>query len=158
MPTFSTRRSVPYSPRQMFDLVADVEKYPQFLPLCEGLTVRTREQLAAAEVLIASMTVGYKAIRESFTSRVTLQPAAPEIMVEYIDGPFKVMKNRWQFLGRADGGTDVDFWITYEFRSPLFSMLLGALFDTAFRKFAEAFEARARQVYGKPAARDVAAS
>lgn len=147
MPSFSTTRRVPFAPGQMFDIVADVESYPQFLPLCEALHVRERKAVADGEVLIATMEVGYKAIKEAFTTRVTLAPAEPSVLVEYLDGPFRHLENRWSFK-QAAGGTDVEFFIDYEFRSAMLGMLMGALFDKAFRRYAEAFEARARQVYG----------
>lgn len=151
MPSFSTRKRLPYTPRQMFDLVADVEQYPRFLPLCTGLIVRRREHAEDKDVLIADMAVGYRAIRESFTTRVTLLPAAPEILVEYLDGPFHHLENRWRFLPAGEG-CDVDFFIDYSFRSPVLALLVGAVFDKAFRRFTDAFEARAREVYGPPRA------
>jgi coenzyme Q-binding protein COQ10 len=151
MPSFSTKHRVPFTSRQMFDLVADVEQYPVFLPLCEALTVRSREQKGASTVLVATMVVGYKAVREAFTTRVTLDPAVPAVLVEYLDGPFRRLDNRWRF-DPTPGGCEVDFFIDYEFRSVMFGMLVGALFDRAFRKFAEAFEQRAGVVYGTPAA------
>ncbi len=148
MPTFSTRRNVPFSPEQMFALVADVEKYPEFLPLCEALMVRQRTTDSAGRpVLLADMTAGYKAVRESFISRVTLDEGAQSILVEYIDGPFSYLENRWKFKA-ADGGCDVHFDIAYAFKSRMLGLLVGALFDKAFRKFAAAFEERARAVYG----------
>lgn len=150
MPTFETTRRVPHSPQQMFDLVADVEKYPLFLPMCESLVVRSREPIEGGTRLIATMGVGYKAIRERFTSRVTLKPAESKILVEYLDGPFRYLENRWDFLA-DDSGTRVRFWISYEFRSAMLGLLMGALFDKAFRHFSEAFEQRARVVYGVPA-------
>ena len=98
MPMFNSTRRVKHSPEQMFALVADVEKYPQFLPLCEGLTVRRRTpREGGGEVLLADMSVGYKAIHETFTSRVTLDPANLKILVEYVDGPFRYLENRWIF-------------------------------------------------------------
>lgn len=147
MPKFSTVRRMPFTPQQIFDVVADVESYPQFLPLCEALRVHERKDTADGQVLTATMEVGYKAIKESFTTRVTLTPAEPMVLVEYLDGPFRRLENRWRFKPAA-GGTDVDFFIDYEFRSPMLGVLVGALFDKAFRRYAEAFEARARQVYG----------
>ena len=151
MPTFSTRRRVPYAAVQMYDLVADVEQYPRFLPLCESLTVRSRTEEGDRTVLTATMGVGYGAIRETFTSRVTLIPAERRILVAYLDGPFSRLDNRWTFLPQP-GGSDVDFWISYEFRSRVLGLLMGTMFDKAFRKFAEAFEQRARVVYGPPVA------
>ena len=149
MPRFETRRRVPYSARQMFDLVADVERYPEFLPLCETLRVRSRESKNGHDVLVADMEVGYGAIRERFTSRVALDPARSSILVNYIDGPFKRLENRWNFIDAADGGSDVVFLIDYEFKSIVLQMLMGGLFDTAFRKFTDAFEVRARRIYGQ---------
>jgi coenzyme Q-binding protein COQ10 len=150
MPSFSTRRIVPFTPRQMFDLVADVERYPQFLPLCEGLIVRKREvRPEGVCLLLADMTVGYKAIRETFTSRVALDPSTDEVNVSYVDGPFKYLENKWRFRPVA-GGSEILFDISYEMKSRMFGLLVGAVFEKAFRKFAEAFEARARVVYGMP--------
>ena len=99
-------------------------------------------------MLIADMTIGYKAIRETFTSRVTLDPANSKILVEYVDGPFSHMQNRWSFVPEASG-TRVEFFIDYQFKSRMLGMLMGAMFDTAFRKFSDAFVERAGIVYGK---------
>jgi coenzyme Q-binding protein COQ10 len=147
MPQFQTRRRVAFTPEQMYALVADIEKYPEFLPLCEALSVRSRKSKVGGEVLIADMHVGYGAIRERFTTRVTLTPATPHVLAEYIDGPFSHLENRWQFLP-APGGCDVDFYISYEFKNFMLQMLVGAMFDQAFRKFTQAFEDRARVIYG----------
>ncbi len=150
MPSFRTVKRVPHSPTQMFDLVADVERYPEFVPLCEALRVRRRSQSGEGiETLVADMSVGYKAIHESFTSRVTLDRPRLRIDVEYVDGPFRFLENRWIFRA-ADEGTDIDFNINYEFRNFALGMLMGAMFDRAFRKFTNAFEARARDIYGAP--------
>lgn len=149
MPSFSTKRRVPYSARQMYDLVADIERYPEFLPLCEGLTLRSREEKPDRTIMVATMVAGYQAIRESFTTRVTLLPADQKVLVEYLDGPFKRLENRWVFNALSGGGCDVDFFIDYELKSLMLGILVGAVFDKAFRKFSEAFEARARQVYGR---------
>ena len=158
MPSFSNIRDVPFTAQQMFYLVADVERYPEFLPLCESLIVLSRRVEGGLTILEARMGVGYKAIRETFTSRVTLTPAAPSnmpatpsILVEYLDGPFRRLENRWRFIPTV-GGSDIDFYVDYEFRSPVLAILMGAMFDKAFRQFASAFEERARQVYGQPAA------
>src|SRR5262245_11345981 len=112
MPSFRTTRRVPFTPRQMFDLVADVERYPLFLPLCEALAVRSRAQEGETEVLTADMTVGYKAIRETFRSRVRLDRAACEVAAAGVAGamgPFSQLENRWQFRA-APGGCEVDFY------------------------------------------------
>ncbi|MEO1207444.1 MAG: type II toxin-antitoxin system RatA family toxin [Pseudomonadota bacterium] len=151
MPTYTTRRKMRFSPEQMYDLVADVDAYPQFLPLCESLNVTSRSKEADRTVLVATMGVGYKAIRERFTTRVTLFEDENKILVEYLDGPFRHLENRWRFLP-AQGGCEVDFYISYEFRSRMLGLLMGAMFDKAFRKFADAFEARAGVIYGRRSA------
>lgn len=148
MPAFEIKKTVAFSAAQMYALVADVERYPEFLPMCTGLTVTSRETSGGGDaVLTARMSVGYKHIAESFITRVTLKPATPEVDVRYIDGPFKHLENRWKFID-TDGGSIVDFFIIYEFKSPMLGMIVGAVFDKAFRKFTEAFEERARHVYG----------
>jgi coenzyme Q-binding protein COQ10 len=150
MPSFSTKRRVRHSALEMFDLVADGEKYPDFVPLCSALKVRSRTDKGdGVTVLVADMTVAYKVIRQTFTSRVTLDRPNLKILVEYVDGPFKRMHNRWAFRGTGEWGCDVEFFIDYEFRSRTLSMLMGAMFDTAFRKFSAAFEKRADEVYGR---------
>jgi len=133
----------------MFDLVADVERYPEFLPLCEALSVRSRKERDGKTLLIADMTVGYKAIRETFTSQVLLKPDELVIDVKYLDGPFKYLDNKWSFEPHADGGCEVRFFIDYEFKSMVLGALMGGMFDRAFRMFAEAFEKRARAIYGE---------
>ena len=151
MPAFETSRRVKHGADEMFALVADVENYPKFVPLCEALRVRGRQDLGDGRtVLVADMTVAYKIVRETFTSRVTLMPADNVILVEYLDGPFRHLENRWTFKPVDDKGCDVGFYISYEFRSRTLGALMGAMFDRAFRKFADAFEARADAVY-KPA-------
>jgi coenzyme Q-binding protein COQ10 len=157
MPSFRTTRRVPFTPRQMFDLVADVGRYPEFLPLCEALDVRHREREGDVDILVADMTVGYKAIRETFTSRVRLDADRSEVAAAGVPGamgPFRRLENCWQFRA-APGGCDVDFSITYELTSAMLQMLVGALFDRAFRRYTEAFEERARVVYGAAAAREI---
>jgi coenzyme Q-binding protein COQ10 len=133
----------------MFNLVADVEHYPEFVPLCRSLRVRKRTREAdGKEVIVADMTVAYKLVRETFTSRVTLDRTRLEILVEYLEGPFKKMNNRWSFRPTGEKACDVEFFIAYEFRSRMLGALMGAMFDAAFRRFATAFERRADQVYG----------
>ena len=150
MPTFRTVRPVQHTPVQMFALVADVERYPEFLPLCEDLRIIRRVQSGdGVETLVATMAVGYKAIRESFTTRVTLDRPRLRIQVEYVDGPFKYLENRWSFREKP-GGSDVEFYIDYEFKSFALGLLMGSVFDKAFKKFTQAFEERADQVYGRP--------
>ena len=148
MPQLSTTRRVRHAASEMFDLVADVERYPEFVPLCQSLKVRKRMQVAGKDVIVADMTVAYKVIRESFTSRVALDRPNLEILVEYLEGPFRRLNNRWKFRPAGDRVCDVDFFIAYEFRSRTLGMLMGAVFDAAFRRFSTAFERRADQVYG----------
>jgi len=133
----------------MFDLVADVEHYPEFLPLCEALRIRRRGPLNdGREVLLADMTVGYKAIRETFTSRVTLDKNNLRILVEYVDGPFSHMENRWVFKPE-DKGTMIEFHIDYQFKSKMLGLLMGAMFETAFKRFSDAFVERAQKIFGR---------
>ncbi|MCZ8187846.1 MAG: type II toxin-antitoxin system RatA family toxin [Beijerinckiaceae bacterium] len=143
MPRFETTRVVRHSPETMFDLVADIERYPEFVPMCEALAIRRRSEAGETQVLLADMSIGYKMIRETFTTRVELDRPNHAIRVTYVDGPFRHLENRWTFLARPDGGTDVRFFIDYEFRSRTFQMLAGAVFEKVFRKMAEAFETRA---------------
>jgi len=137
----------------MFDLVADGEKYPEFVPLCSALRVKSRtDKGEGITVLVADMTVAYKIIRETFTSRVTLDRPNLTILVEYLDGPFKRLQNRWTFRPTGDIACEVEFFIDYEFRSRTLAMLMGAMFDTAFRRFAAAFEKRADEIYRRKTA------
>jgi coenzyme Q-binding protein COQ10 len=132
----------------MYALVADIETYPQFLPLCEALAIRSRKERDGKTLLVADMTVGYKAIRETFTTQVLLNPAERAIDVKYIEGPFKYLDNRWRFEPNATGNASmVNFYIDYEFKSMILGALMGSMFDRAFRMFAEAFEARADKIY-----------
>ena len=148
MPTFRMTRTVKHKPAEMFALVADVERYPEFLSLCEELRVIRRVQSGeGVETLVATMSVGYKAIKESFTTRVTLDEPRQRIQVEYVDGPFKYLENRWSFRD-APNGCEVEFYINYEFKSFALGLLMGSVFDRAFRKFTDAFEQRANTVYG----------
>lgn len=149
MPQFSTKRRVRHSAGNMFDLVADVEQYPKFVPLCRALRVRKRTpDETGREVIVAEMTVAYKFVHETFTSRVTLDRSKREILVEYLQGPFQKLNNRWTFRPVAENACEVEFFISYEFRSRTLAVLMGAMFDAAFRRFAVAFEQRADQVYG----------
>ena len=136
----------------MFALVADVEKYPLFVPMCESIAVRSRKERDGKVLLVADMTVGYKMIREAFTSQVLLERAALLIETKYIDGPFKYLNNRWRFVETGPNACDVHFFIDYEFKSRMLGMLMGSMFDIAFRRFTQAFEARADAVYGSQTA------
>lgn len=149
MPAFEVTRRVPFTPEQMFALVADIELYPLFLPLCEAIEIKSRGQAGAIETVVAAMTVGYGAIRESFVSRVTLDRAAATVAADLVEGPFRMLENRWAFLPAA-GGCEIRFSVAYEFKSLMLQMLVGAMFDKAVRRYTEAFEDRARVVYGRP--------
>lgn len=149
MQSFHTTRQVAHSAEEMFRLVADVERYPEFVPLCEALGVRRREDAGAREVVIAEMTIAYKFVRESFTTRVVVDRPGGYIQVEYLDGPFRHLDNRWTFRPMGDQACEIDFFIAYEFRSRTLQLLMGGLFDKVFRKFVSAFEARADDVYGR---------
>jgi coenzyme Q-binding protein COQ10 len=149
MPSFRTTRRVRHAAGEMFDLVADVERYPEFVPLCERLKVKRRaEGGEGTQILVADMTVAYGPVRQSFTSQVTLDRARLAILVEYLDGPFRQLENRWRFRPIGEKSCEVDFFISYEFRSKTLGLLMGAAFDRAFRRFAEAFEQRADKIYG----------
>jgi coenzyme Q-binding protein COQ10 len=148
MHVYETKHPVAHSAGDMFRLVADVERYPKFLPLCEELKLKRRERRDDKDVLIATMVVGYKFIRESFTTEVILDAEARTIVVHYLDGPFSFLENRWSFRPLTPKTCEVDFYIAYSFRSRLLERLMGVLFDKAVRKYTDAFEARADAVYG----------
>jgi coenzyme Q-binding protein COQ10 len=152
MPKFSSERRVAHSAADMFALVADVESYPKFVPLCRALAVKGRASEEGKEILVADMTVAYGPVRETFTTRVTLDRPGLVIRAEYINGPFRHLDSRWTFAPDGEHACVVRFAIDYEFRSRTLAALMGSMFDAAFRKFAEAFEARADEVYGAPVA------
>ncbi|MBE1236868.1 type II toxin-antitoxin system RatA family toxin [Phaeovibrio sulfidiphilus] len=143
MPTHSERRTLPYSPEQLYSMVADIEAYPKFLPWCLGLRIRKRQD----NVIWADMTVGFKMIRERFTSRVTLTPGE-RIDVAYTDGPFRYLVNHWIFEPDGRGNTIVDFHVDFEFRSALLGKIMGAFFHEAVRVMVTSFERRAAVLYG----------
>jgi coenzyme Q-binding protein COQ10 len=148
MPQFTSTRRVRHAAADMFDLVADVERYPEFVPLCRELKVRKRvPEPEGVEIVVADMTVAYKLVRESFASRVTLDRPNLQILVEYLEGPFSHLENRWAFHPTAERTCDVEFFISYEFRSRMLGLLMGSMFDLAFRRFTAAFERRADAIY-----------
>jgi coenzyme Q-binding protein COQ10 len=144
MPTHAEKRPVPYSPDQMFDLVADVRRYPEFLPWCLAARIRERQ----GDTLLADLVIGFKMVRERFASRVVLDRPGRTIAVSYADGPFKYMANHWRFEPTAGGGCLIDFYVDFEFKSVLLQKLIGVLFNEAVRRMVAAFEARAKQLYG----------
>ena len=147
MPGIREKTVSPYSAEQMFDLVADVARYPEFLPWVAATRIRSDSDTE----MVADMLVGFKALREKFTSRVIKQRPR-SIDVHYIDGPLRDLDNSWRFTPRADGGCDIDFCVDFAFRSALFQALAGQYFDRAFRRMVEAFERRAEALYGPSAA------
>lgn len=147
MPTHAEKRVLPYEPRQLFDLVAQVERYPEFLPWCLASRVRRRE----GKTVIADLVVGFKMVRERFTSRVILHDEVEEhlrIDVTYVDGPFRYLNNHWLFLPQEEGCL-LDFYVDFEFRSRLLQKVMQPLFNEAVRRMVGAFEARAKELYGR---------
>jgi len=150
MPRFSSKRRVQHTAAQMFDLVADMERYPEFVPLCQSLKTRQRKVNAdGTETVLADMTVSFKLVKETFTTRVTLDRANLKILVEYLRGPFSSLENRWTFEPKSDTACGVGFFIAYEFKSRVLATLMGSMFDAAFARFSAAFEKRADKIYGK---------
>ncbi len=143
MKVHTESRVLPYTPKQMFDLVADVGRYPEFLPWCVGVRIRERDE----NWLLADLMIGFKLVRERFTSRVTLDRAGLGIDVAYIDGPFRHLKNHWTFSPTGDGHCQIDFHLEFEFTSVVLQKLIGVLFHEAVRRMVSAFEIRASVLY-----------
>ena len=144
MPTHAESRAVPYTEAQLFDLVADVARYPQFLPWCVGARVRTKTETE----LVADLTIGFGPFRESFTSRVVLDRPG-QIKVRYENGPFRYLNNHWTFSADP-AGSRVDFFVDFEFKSRILQAAIGVVFHEAVRRMVNAFLIRARAVYGPP--------
>ena len=142
MPRHKETRRLPYTPEQMFDLVADVGRYGEFLPWVAAVRVRSDSETE----MVADLVVGFKALKERFTSRVT-KDRPRRIHVDYLDGPLKYLKNDWTFEPDGEGGCLVGFYVDFEFRSRIFEMIAGQMFGTAIRKMVSAFEARAAKLY-----------
>ena len=153
MPRHSETRHLPYTPEQLFAMVADIEKYDEFLPWVVAVRIKSSSE---AET-IADLVVGFNAFKERFTSRVTKQ-APDKIIVDYVDGPLKYLHNEWTFNPASDGGTDLCFAVDFAFKSRLFETLAGSMFDRALRRMTSAFEQRAAALYGinKSSAQSVA--
>ncbi|MFO1189025.1 MAG: type II toxin-antitoxin system RatA family toxin [Alphaproteobacteria bacterium] len=145
MPTHAEKRIVPYTAEQMFNLVAAVERYPEFLPWCVGARIRSH----TGNEIVADLVIGFRMIRERFTSRVVLVPHQ-RINVSYTEGPFRYLNNHWVFEPRLDGGCQIEFYVDFEFRSRLLQSLVSVVFNEAVRRMVAAFEARARAIYGRP--------
>ena len=149
MPTHTEKRIVPFTAEQMFDLVASIERYPEFLPWCRGSRIRRRE----GNVVYADLIIGWKMFRERFTSRVAFD-RPHTIEVTYLDGPLKHLQNRWHFMPLPGGRCEIDFFVDFEFRSPLFQKAVALLFNEVVTRMVRAFEERARRLYGdKPVAK-----
>ena len=143
MPTHAEKKRLPQTQQQLFDLVADVEQYPKFLPWCVACRINRRD----GNVLWSDLVVGFKMLREKFTSKVVLDRPG-RIDVEYLDGPFRYLNNHWTFASLPDGGTEIGFFIDFEFRSKLLQKLMGTMFNEAVRRMVGAFEKRAHELYG----------
>ncbi|NQV48033.1 MAG: type II toxin-antitoxin system RatA family toxin [Rhodospirillaceae bacterium] len=143
MPSHAEQKILPHTPEQMFDMVADVARYPEFLPWC----VATRVRSSDANHLVADMVIGFKVFREQFTSRVTLERPT-RIKVEYEKGPFKYLENHWSFEPQQGGGCRVDFHVDFEFRSKFLEKAIGRVFTEAVHRMVAAFEKRAAALYG----------
>jgi coenzyme Q-binding protein COQ10 len=144
MPTHAEKRHLPYRPDQLFDMVADIERYPEFLPWCVGARIRSRND----NVIIADLMIGFRMIRERFTSKVTLDRPGHRIDVAYTEGPFRYLDNHWIFEPDGQGGTQLDFYVDFEFRSLLLQKVIGVVFHEAVRRMVGAFETRAKHLYG----------
>ena len=152
MPTHAEQRHLPYTPEQLYDLVSQVERYPEFLPWCKASRITKRE----GDVFWADLVIAFKVFRERFTSKVTLHPKEG-VDVEYINGPFRYLNNHWRFLPADDGGCIVDFYVDFEFRSRMLQGLIGMLFNEAVQRMVAAFETRAAKLYGPGGAEHVPA-
>ena len=139
---------MPYSARQMYDLVADVGSYPKFLPWCAAARIRSRTPQGASEVMEADLVISFKVFRERFGSRVVLHPDEHKIDTEYLDGPFRYMNSNWAFADRADGGCDVSFFVDFEFKNAVLQGIIGVVFNEAMQRIVRAFERRAAELYG----------
>lgn len=147
MPTHSEIRPLPYSAAQMYDLVADVARYPEFLPWCAAARIRSRTPQGDSELMLADLVISFKVFRERFGSKVLLTPGAHRIDTEYLDGPFRYMKSTWVFHP-TETGCNVDFFVDFEFRNAVLQKIIGVVFNEAMHRIVRAFEDRARALYG----------
>ena len=147
MPTHTETRFLPYTPEQMYTLVADVPSYPEFLPWCAAARVRTVTPMGDSQVMDADLVISFKVFREKFGSRVVLWPDAHKIDTEYLDGPFRYMKSSWAFTS-AEGGCDVHFFVDFEFKNAILQGIIGVVFNEAMQRIVRAFERRAAALYG----------
>ncbi len=145
MTTYAEKRNLPYTPEQLFALVSDVERYPDFLPWCKDCSITRREE--GGNVFFADLIVGYKMVRERFGSKITLDNPK-HIHVEYISGPMKYLSNHWEFLCEEDGSCTIDFFVDFEFKSKLLQSLMGVFFNDIVQQMVKGFEDRAMSLYG----------
>jgi len=148
MPRHSETKVLPYRAAQMFDLVADVARYPEFLPWTAAARIRSTCEIDGGQEMLADLVISFKVFRERFGSKVTLLSAQNVIMTEYIDGPFKHLKSVWRFADRSDGGCDVSFEVDFEFKNAILAGIIGIVFNEAMTRVVRAFEARAEKLYG----------
>lgn len=148
MPTHAEKKILPYTADQMYDLIADIGAYPDFLPWCVGARIRKHEKLVDHEVIDADLIISFKVFREKFGSRVTLHPSRKEIVVEYLDGPFRYLNNHWKFRDLEAGQCEVDFFVDFEFKSRTLQAIIGLVFNEAMQRIVTAFEKRAQDIYG----------
>jgi len=148
MPTHSETKHLPYSAQQMYDLVADVGDYPEFLPWTAAARIRSTEDKGDHTVMLADLVISFKVFRERFGSRVTLYPEPKKIDTEYLDGPFKHMISKWHFEDTPDGGVDVHFFVDFEFKNRILQGAAGMFFYEAMQRIVRAFERRAAELYG----------
>lgn len=146
MPTHHETKRLPYTAQQMYDLVADVESYPKFLPWNSAARIRSRKPVPGGEVMEADLVISFKVFRERFGSRVTLWPQARKIDTEYLDGPFRHMKSAWAFR-EAPGGCEIEFFVDFEFRNAILQGIIGVVFNDAMQRVVRAFERRAAELY-----------
>ena len=147
MPTHSETRRLPYSPDQMYRLVADVDKYPEFLPWCSAARVRSRELESNCEIMLADLVISFKVFSEKFGSKVILHPGSKKIETEYLDGPFRFLKSSWEFESHNGVGCEVKFFVSFEFKSLLLQKVIGVVFNEAMQRIVRAFEKRANDLY-----------
>ncbi|KNG93045.1 type II toxin-antitoxin system RatA family toxin [Pseudaestuariivita atlantica] len=147
MPTHSETRTLPYTARQMYELVADVARYPEFLPWCAAARIRSRKPVPEGEEVLADLVISFKVFRERFGSRVLLMPETTTIKTEYLDGPFRYMESTWAFRD-VDGGVEVDFFVDFEFKNAVLQGIIGVVFNDAMQRIVRAFERRAAELYG----------
>ena len=149
MPTHSETRHLPYTAQQMYDLVADVRRYPEFLPWTAAARIQSVDDKGDHAVMLADLVISFKVFREKFRSRVTLWPEARKIDTEYLDGPFSKMISNWAFAEADDGGCNVSFHVDFEFRSKILQATATIFFNEAMQRVVRAFEARAAELYGQ---------